>query len=230
MVCDAKHPHEHPGMNGGSAYVELMKKVYAEVKAAKPTAVIISNAGSPSATDRLASGKTSLWDVADYVLWESYGYSSLPGDEHDRWPQTIKESYRVAGGPHAAKVLALAYPRSYPEALFSFAVARAFGFEYTANLGESQRAVADASGGHFGIFLPQLPNLTGKPVDAVPNASDPVLKRSYSDGTVVANTGTAPYSFKLPHSGTLYTSQGTAKVLAGKSVTVPAAQAVVLVY
>jgi hypothetical protein len=230
LVCDAKHPHRSPGMNGGSAYIELMKQVYPAVKKQNPDALLILNTGSPAAADRLTSGGSSAWDVADYVTWESYGYSSNSGPEHDRWPNTLKESFRIAGTPHAAKILALSYPRSYPEALYSYGVASAFGFTYSANLGESERGKPSANGGHFGVFSPSLPSLSGKPLDAPPAPSDTVLRRAYKNGIVFVNITAKPSVLVFPQGGTLYTAQGSSSVSGNSKFNLPQGQAVVIIY
>ena len=227
-ACDAKHAHLTAGTKGGPAYIDLLTEVRAAVKQRKPAAILFLNPGNPRDADKLTSDKNSLWDVSDYVLWESYAYSSLLGGAHDRREATIAQSMAIATSSHANKVVALAYPRTFPEALFSFAVARAFGFDYAANLGETdfQR---EHEGGHFGIFLQDLPSMIGPPESPLhPDNDLRVLQRRFRNGVIVVNMGAAPWSLKAPRSAVLYSPAGRSEIRAGKKVAVAPDTAVVL--
>ena len=226
-ICDAKHQHIVPGARGGSAYVHLLSLI--TEAAHRRNATIIVNAGNPRVADGLKIEKQSLWDVADYIVWESYGYSSHVGGDHDRWPATIAQSMALASSPHARQVLALSYPRDRAEALFSFALARAFGFAYSANLGEADLK-SEREGGHFGVFLHELPTDLGaaeSALQAVQGAT--VLERRFNNGDVVVNTGSKTWSFKARESGTVYDFSHRSPVRSGTRVEVPARSAVVLV-
>jgi len=230
LVCDAKHAHATAGSKGGPAYIDLMSEVYAAVKKRNPAAIIITNPGNPRWANQLQAGKKTLWDVSDYVLWESYGYSSLLGSGHDRWQATIAQSKDLSSSPRAQKVLALAYPRDAKEALYSFVIARAFGFMFAANLGESDYQ-STRDGGHFGIFLHDLPVALGAPESASYQQGSPgVLTQRFSRGEVAANTGSGPWSFKVSRNSVLYSPAGRSEVNAGKQVTVSPGTAVVLLF
>ncbi len=230
LVCDAKHEHVAPGSKGGPAYIDLLSEVYAAVKKRNPAAIMVTNPGNPRLADQLHTGNKTLWDVSDFVLWESYGYSSLLGKGHDRWPSTIAESKNVAASPHAPKVVALAYPRDAKEALYSFVMARTFGFAFAANLGESDYQ-GGREGGHFGIFLRDLPVALGVPEPAADQQRSPgVLTRRFSQGEVVANTGSESWSFKVSRNSVLYSPAGRSEVKAGNQVTVSPGTAVALLF
>jgi hypothetical protein len=227
-ACDAKHAHRTPGSKGGPAYIDLLAEVRAAVKKRNAAAILFVNSGNPRDADNLTSGKNSLWDMSDYVLWESYAYSSLLGGAHDRRHNTIVESMTVASSSHANKVVALAYPRTFPEALFSFAVARAFGFPYAANLGERDYQ-REHEGGHFGIFLQDLPSMIGPPESPLRRDNDlRVLQRRFHNGVIVVNTGAESWSLKAPQSAVLYSPAGRSEIRAGAKVAVAPATAVVL--
>jgi hypothetical protein len=230
LVCDARHAHVTPGSKGGPAYIDLISEVYAAVKKRNPAAIIVTNPGNPRGADQLRAGNRTLWDVSDYVLWESYGYSSLLGNGHDRWQATIAQSKDVSSSPHAQKLLALAYPRDAKEALYSFVIARMFGFTFAANLGESDyQGVRE--GGHFGIFLRDLPLALGVPESAADQRGTPgILTRRFSRGEVAANTGSEMWSIKVSGNCVLYSPAGRSEVNAGKQVTVSPGTAVALLF
>jgi len=230
LVCDAKHEHVAAGSKGGPAYIDLLSAVYAAVKKRNPAAIIVTNPGNPNWADQLRAGNKTLWDVSDFVLWESYGYTSLLEKSHDRWPATIAQSKDVSSSPHAEKVLALAYPRDAKEALYSFAIARTFGFAFAANLGESDYQ-SSHDGGHFGIFLHDLPVALGAPEPAANQPRSPgVLTRRFSQGEVAANTGSESWSFKVSRNSVLYSPAGRSEVKAGQQVTVSPGTAVALLF
>ncbi|HEY1939985.1 MAG TPA: hypothetical protein VGJ33_18805 [Candidatus Angelobacter sp.] len=200
LACGAAHPHIKSGALGGRAYLDLIAAVHQKMKQQNPSAILITNPGAPGWSDKLAAGSPSLWDVSDYVLWESYGYSSEAGPNHDRWKQTIEQSFIYAAQPDKARrILALSYPRSIAEARFAFAVARIFGFPCSANLGEKQQG-KDEKGGHFGIFTNDLPADLGAALGSLPDRSSPLLHRSFTNGEIFANSGTTTEHIRV-HAG-----------------------------
>jgi hypothetical protein len=228
LVCDAKHAHVTPGEDGGSAYVELMSAVYSAAKKANPSNLIIINVGNP-ARFKLQSHGHTLWDFSDYLLWESYGHASVVGPGHDRWNQTIEASFDLANSPNAKKVIALSYPKTDAEALYSYAVASAFGFKYAANLGISEQG-KEGSGGHYGIFAPELPKLIGLPIDAPPKPGQTILQRTYTNGSCIVNFGKSDYPIVASHSGTLYLEGGSSKVAKGERYSLPPGKSSILSY
>lgn len=225
LVCDAKHPHVNPGENGGSAYIDLLKVVHDAVKQSNPSALIITNPGNPNSFKAGSHGLT-LWDVSDYVLWESYVYTSHASTGHFR-PNSVSESFSVAKRG-ASRIIALAYPMSASEALFSYAVAKVFGFNYAANLGANQQA-KPSDGGHFGIFAAGLPRLMGTPIDQLPGENSVILTRHYSNGVVVLNRSGSDFATAAETNGMLYTQLGSKAVAQGDSILVPKGQAVILI-
>jgi hypothetical protein len=229
LVCDAKHQHVTPSSKGGPAYIDLMSEVYAAVKKRNRAAIIITNPGNPRWADQLQAGNKSLWDVSDFVLWESYGYSSQLGKEHDRWQATIAQSKDLSSLSHGQKLLALAYPRDPKEALYSFAIAQTFGFRFAANLGESDYQ-GTRDGGHFGIFLHDLPVALGAPVSVSRQPVAGVMTRQFSQGEVAVNTGSAAWSFKALRNSVLYSPAGNSELTAGREVMVSPGTAVALLF
>jgi hypothetical protein len=228
VACDAKHPHATPEQIGGVAYIELLRAVRDSLKKTKSDALVVTNPGNPGAFTYQSQG-TTLWDLSDYVLWESYGYSSLAGKEHDRLTGTIAASYELSQSTQANKIIALSYPTSYAEALCSYAIATVFGFKYAADLGVSDTG-RQVGGGHYGTFLSMLPTMSGLPLDAAPASSVPILKRSYRNGCVVVNLGTSPYRLKNPRSSLVFERSGRARVEQGEQVQVASDSAIVLTY
>jgi hypothetical protein len=228
QVCDAKHAHVTPGENGGSAYVDLLGAVYSAVKKINPTALIIINPGNPARFTLQSHGHTA-WDFSDYLLWESYGYASVVGPGHDRWKQTIEASFDLAKSPNAQKVLALSYPKTEAEALYSYAVASTFGFRYSANLGVSEQG-KEGTGGHYGVFAPKLPHLIGSPTNALPAAGTTVLRREYKNGVCIVNLGQSDYAVVADRSVTLYAESGSSKLKKGQRYSLPPGKSAILIY
>jgi hypothetical protein len=215
QVCSAGHQHIKVNLPGGRAYLDLLAAVRAKFKAQNPAALIISNPGNPRLAEALASGNPSLWELSDLVLWESYGYTSHRGAQHDRWKTAIDQSFNLAALPDkSAKLLVLSYPENLAQARFSFAVARIFGFKWTANLGDSLQNT-DKEGGDFGAFLTNIPFALGEPVGPLPDKTNPLLHRTFQHGEVFANTGTVRQTISLPKSSTVYVGdqmiEGTAQ-------------------
>lgn len=229
QVCTAAHQHSNPNAQGGRAYVDLLAAVREKMKQQNPSAMLVTNPGSPFWADQIASGQPSLWDVSDYILWESYGYSSLAGPSHDRWKQTIDQSTTYAANPDKArKILALSYPRNIPEARFSFAVARIFGFEWTANLGDRDQNTGK-DGGHFGTFLNDVPFDIGEPVGSPPDTSDPLLHRRFTNGEIFANDGSATQRIPVAPGTIIYVGGAPAeKPISGQLELAPMTAAIVL--
>lgn len=227
LVCDAKHPHVDPGENGGDAYIDLLKDIYALAKKIKPGALIITNPGNPNSFNFQSHG-ASLWDISDYVLWESYGYASKIGAAHDRWKQTIDESFEFVNSPRNAKILVLSYPKTQTEALYSYAVAKTFGFEYAANLGVSEQG-KEATGGHYGTFISELPQLSGKPMNSLSTTRNTVLTRDYVNGSSFLNLSATPFRIAAPRNGVLYTEAGMSPVKKGKPISLGPGKAAVFI-
>lgn len=227
-VCAATHSHIQPGVQGGRAFVALISAVRDKMKLQNRSAILITNPGSPVWSDKIADGSPSLWDVSDYVLWESYGYTSHSGPAHDRWKQTVEQSFVYAAVPGKAhKVLALSYPQTVGEARFAFAVAKIFGFNWTANLGEKQHG-KNEDGGHFGMFLNQIPFELGDPVGSLPDKSSRLLHRTFSNGEVFVNTGATPQTVAVPKGSTVYLGSQEAFAATGP-VSVESMTAMILV-
>jgi hypothetical protein len=196
-VCTANHEHIKQAVQGGRAYLDLLAAVRAKIKQQNASAILISNPGSPPWADHIASGQPSLWDISDYVVWESYGYTSSSDVKHDRWKQTIELSFNYSAMPDKAKkVLALSYPRNAAEARFAFAIARIFGFQWTANLGEKDANTAK-EGGHFGTFFNETPYAVGEPVGQLPTEGAVLLHRAFTNGEIFANTSATSQRISL---------------------------------
>lgn len=220
MHCTADHSHVDRNWSGGEAYIDLIGSVYTDLKKKNPNILIVINPGNPQAADQLRLSGHSLWDFADYLLWESYGYSSLIGSAHDRWSSIIPQSRNIGANPHASKILALSYPRDLPEAYYSFALAKAFGFQYAANLGNREERRLDNEGGHFGVFLSELPLAVGAPTSE-PKDTNGVIIREYQNAVVFANPGAVLAVVQAPHSGTLWTAEGHRDIKANTPLSVP---------
>ena len=228
QVCDAKHAHVTPGENGGSAYVDLLSAVYSAVKKVNTSAMVIINPGNPARFTLQSQGHTA-WDFADYLLWESYGYASVVGAGHDRWKQTIVASFDLAKSPNAEKVLALSYSKTDAETLYSYSVASAFGFKYSANLGVAEQG-KEGPGGHYGIFAPKLPHLIGSPTNPPPVPGTTVLKREYKNGTCMVNLGQSVYAVVVDRNSTLYAENDSSKLQKGQRYSLLPGKGSILIY
>lgn len=202
--CSSKnHFHTQPGMRGDDSWLELLSEVRKEVKSISPSALMITNPGDPKNANQLGTGKYSIWDLSDYVLWESYGYSSYRDEKHDRWQETILSSFELPEADRR-KILALSYPLNRSEALYSFAVAKIFGFEWTANLGEVD-ATTGKDGGHFGPFLPDIPFQLGSskgPIQGTKNSSS--IARAFAKGRAIANISASQIEVEVPGNTRVY--------------------------
>lgn len=226
LVCDAHHPHESPGKNGAAAYVSLLKDVYAQAKATNPCSIVIVNPGSPKAADAITDGEHSLWDYADYILWESFGHSSELGEKHDRWEVTFVQAFELKPSIDAGRILVLSYPRTQAEALFAYGAAKIFGFTFAANVGER---APDEPGGHFGTFRSGLPDLQGRPLDPRPKKSTKILERHYRNGMVVLNRSRAGFRFSASGNGVFFSEEGNVPVKKGQRLEVGPGKACVFV-
>jgi hypothetical protein len=199
LVCQASHPHLHPGMRGDDAFLALLADVREELHRRKPDAIIISNPFDPATADGLGTGGRSVWDLSDYVLWENYAYTPVIGAKHVYWSKSLIEtSLKLSADPkRASKILALSYPANLSEAISSFALARIFGFNWTANLG------VDRGGGHWGSFLPEIPFDLAEPVSPIEGSKGPLLHRVFHGAEAYANVGTERQPIEL-HSGKWY--------------------------
>ncbi len=222
-TCTAPHAHVNPGERGDDSYLSLLAEVRSALQQASPNAIIITNPGNPVWADQLGTGiEPSLWQSSDLVLWESYGYTSDTGSEHDDWQNTLTSSYTYAADPtKSSKILALSYPQNISEALFSFSGARMFGFRWTANLR------VNGTSGHFGEFTSSMPSSVGQPQG--PLVSHPgLLARQFSNGIAYANTGTSTVSVTISQAGTIMTARGAQAATANSSVSLAPDNAAVL--
>lgn len=196
-TCDATHAHLSRDVTGGSSYVQLVAAVRQKLRATKPGALLIVNPGTPGSLASIAPQASSLWDLSDYVLWESYGYTSIAGPKHDDWKHTIDQSFGYAAEPEKLrKILALSYPRNVTEARFSYAVAKIFGFKWACNLGENQQD-KNEDGGHYGAFLNDVSFDLGEPVGKLPAKGTPMLHREFSRGEIFVNAGATEQSISI---------------------------------
>jgi hypothetical protein len=210
-ACDSTHAHIVGPDAGGAAYLQLLAEVRQTVKSKSANAMIISNPGNPDWADQMSTASPSLWDLSDLVLWESYGYTSFRVSGHDVWDDTFTKSFRYAGGApdKAAKLLVLSYPETVTEARYSFAVARIFGFNWTANLGKNQQNTTD-DGGHFGVFFAAIPYQLGKPVGPLPSPGL-VLNRTFEHGEVFVNADASTQTITAGP-GTIFLGDTTVQV------------------
>lgn len=220
--CTASHTHVNPGQRGDDAYLSLLADVRSAMQQREASSILITNPGSPMWADQLGTGQTTLWDISDFVLWESYGYTSETDLQHDDWQNTIQYSQTYAADPaKASKLVALSYPQNMREALFSFAIARMFGFRWTANVG------VNSSPGHFGEFTSSMPFSLGMPQGDL-YRSNGLMGREFSNGTAVANTSSSALTINAPQAGTLVTDTGTTTIGEDSSLTLPSHAAVVV--
>ena len=223
-TCTASHAHVTPEQRGDDSYLSLLAEVRSELLEASPNAIIITNPGNPAWADQLGTGaEPSLWQLSDLVLWESYGYGA-DLSSHDNWQATISSSYQYAADPAKAfKILALSYPQSTTEALFSFAIARMFGFRWTANLGVNGKS------GHFGEFASAMPYSVGVPQGPLYSMND-LLARYFSNGIAFANSGASSITITVPQAGQLVTAGGTQAIEANATLPLPSHTAAILLF
>jgi hypothetical protein len=226
LVCDAKHAHVKAGEKGGPAYIDLMEEVDAIVRKQKPSSVIVMNAGNPALADEVRNGNKTLWDVSDFVVWESFAYTSMAGTKHDNWSNSVAVSDTLT--QHAGKVLSLAYPRNVTEAVNSYAFAKIMGYHYAANLGEDQKGM-DVEGGHYGIFLNSLPLDLGQPTSSISRQSG-LAFRDFEHGQAVANFGTKTVSQRAPRDATLYLGDEKKQIKKNGQFKLPPNQGAILIY
>jgi hypothetical protein len=219
-VCDGAHAHVDPTAEGGRAYLTLLSEVRQTIKAHNPKAILMTNPGDPFWADLMATGSPTVWDLSDYVLWESWGYMSYSDSRHDNWANAIPESFHyVQNNPDkVAKLVMLSYVKSVTEARFAFAAARFFGFNWTANLG--------ASG--IGTYLNSIPFSLGEPVGPLP-VQDSVLHRAFEHGEVFVNASEVPQFATVP-AGTLYLGATTSQTTASSQVTLPPRTAAIVIF
>lgn len=228
--CTAQHKHLRRGLTAGEAYVDLVNAVQKRFKSANPAALLIINPGNPATLESIAPTAGSLWDVCDYVLWESYGYSSHRGAQHDRWDSTVQGSIAISHDPlKAAKILALSYPTDLAEARFSFATASVFGFSWSANLGERDEK-SSRDGGRFGAFLNEIPFNLGKPVGPVPQRPERLLHRTFSNGEVFVNLGSNPQHISVAIRGVIFLGGQRAQKITSASFELPAMTSAIILH
>ena len=221
LVCDGAHAHVDPGAEGGRAYLTLLAEVRKTLKARNPSAVLMTNPGDPAWADLMATGSPTLWDLSDFVLWESWGYTSFSDTRHDTWSDALTKSFAyVQNSPEkAAKMVMLSYVENVTEARFAFAMASFFGFNWTANLGVSK----------FGSYLNSIPfHKLGQPLGTLPPLA-PVLQRSFEHGAVFINTTNVGQSASVP-AGTLYLGAATSQTTASSQVTLHPRTAAIVVF
>lgn len=226
-VCTAPHQHLEKGVQGGKAYVELVSAISQKLKQQNPKAVVLVNPGNPAWISVLAPGKPSLWDIADYVLWEGYGFTLARGPQHDDWQHCLRVT-RSLTPQMSAKVVALSYPVNVAEARLSFAVARIFGLQWTANLGEVDQNSAKA-GGHFGVFMNDVPFEIGEPVGPLPDRGATLLHRTFTHGEIFANMGPATETISLRPGEVVLLGEAPAKKLNPDRIQLPPMTAAIVV-
>ncbi len=225
-ICSAKHQHISPGVTGGSSYVSLVAAVREKLKASSPAAILIINPGNPASLASIAPEAKSLWDLPDYVLWESFGYSSVRGAHHDDWKHTLSIAYSLSAAQRS-KIIALSFPEDVAEARFSFAVARIFGLKWTANLGERQQG-KNEEGGHFGVFLNQIPFDLGDPVSPIPDKTSQLLHRTFANGEIFVNAGPESVRASIAEGATIYAGDNAPGKSASPQLSLPSMTAVIV--
>ena len=226
LTCTAPHAHLHVGERSDDSYLVLLRDIRSQLNQLSTTSLLIANAGNITTADSLGTGANTgaMWTVADFVLWESYGYTSYQDSQHDQLAATIAKSLTYAAdATKAAKTLALSYPRTQQEALLSFALARMFGFAWTANLGVNGLA------GHWGVFAPSMPWTVGAPRGNL-YLQGALVAREFSNGVVFANTGATAVAINIPQSGTFVTASGKSSATADMTVSVEPKSAAVLLF
>lgn len=219
LICDGPHSHLDPTAEGGRAFLALLAEVRQTLKAHNPPMMLLTNPGSPTWADEIAQGAPSLWDLSDYVVWESYGYAAYTDARHDRWTDTISRSYQLVqqAPDKAAKTLALSYVFDLGQARYAFAVARFFGMNWTANLGATP----------WGTYFNEIPFQLGNPLGALPPMS-PVLQRQFEHGQVFINNDVLPQTVTVP-AGTLYLGGSASTLSASTAVVLPPRTAAIVI-
>jgi hypothetical protein len=227
----ASHQHLNPGQRSDDAYLTLLDDVQAQLKQLAVAPLLIANAGDPTVADQTGTGSNMglMWTIPDFVLWEGYGYydsddPDAAGTSHDQIAATVQKSLIYgADANKAAKVLALSYPETQQEALLSFAMARIFGFAWTANLGDSQTE------GHWGLFAASMPWSVGNPQGNL-YVQGGLLARLFTNGVAYANTGATAVTVNMPQAGQLVTVAGQSSVSQGSSLSLDPHAAAVLLF
>jgi hypothetical protein len=230
-VCQATHKHLRGNMRGDDAFLALLADVRTELKRQRPNAILVTNPFSPPTADGLGTGKgPSLWALSDYVLWENFLYSpNRAGDHAGNWHRDyIAMAINVTkDNSKRSKLLALSYPLNTDEAVSSFALARIFGFQWTANIGDADQNT-QANSGHFGIFLAQVPFQLGDPVGNFDGTLQTLtFHRTFQHGEAWANASAQPMTVRLPR-GKLYFSGQQRDVPASTTITLPPRSGAVL--
>jgi len=225
QTCTASHPHLKDGQRSDDSYLTLLGDVQAKLKTISTAPLLIANAGDISVADSTGTGSNAgaMWTIADFVLWEGFAYEvDLPGSAtRDRVDSTVANCQVYgADATKAAKILALSYPKTSQEALLSFALARIFGFAWTANIG------SDGTEGHWGEFVLSMPWSVGDPQGNL-YVQSALLARRFTNGVVYANTGSSAVTINFPQPGTLVLADGQATVTQNASLA-PHAGAVLL--
>ena len=226
LTCTATHPHLHPLERSDDSYLVLLGDSRQKLKELLATPLLIANAGNITVADSLGAGANSgaMWTIADFVLWESYGYASYEDSRHDQLDATVAKSMVYATDTNkAAKVLVLSYPQTQQEALLSFALARIFGFAWTANLGDSGRV------GHWGAFAPSMPWAMGSPQGNL-YVQGSLLARQFSNGIAYANTGNNAVDINIPQCGTLVSAAGGSPAIPNTTLSLEPHSALVLLF
>lgn len=223
------HQHLNPGQRSDDAYLTLLGDVQAQLKQLATAPLLIANAGDPTVADQTGTGSNmgAMWTIPDFVLWEGYGYydsddPDATGTSHDQIAATLQKSLVYgADASKAAKVLALSYPQTQQEALLSFAMARIFGFAWTANVGDEQTS------GQWGLFAASMPWSVGNPQGNL-YLQGGLLARRFTNGVIYANTGATAVTVNIPQAGQLVTAASQSSVSQGLSLSLDPHAAVVL--
>lgn len=220
QICDGTHAHLDPTAEGGRAFLTLLSEVRQQLQAHNPNMMLITNPGSPAWADEIADGAPSLWDLSDYVVWESYGYTAHTDSSHDAWDDIISKSYQLVqtAPDKGAKTLALSYVFNVTEAQYAFAVARFFGMNWTANLGATP----------WGTYYNQIPFQLGNPVSPLPPLA-PVLHRTFEHGEVFVNADSQAQTVTLP-AGTLYLGASLTQNVAPATISLQPRNAAIVIY
>ena len=194
----------------------LLAEVRQTIKAHNPKAILMTNPGDPAWADLMVTGSPTVWDLSDYVLWESWGYTGFTDARHDNWSDAILKSYKViANEPeNASKLVMLSYVKSVAEARFAFAVARCFRLTGLQMLA--------------GTYLDSIPFSLGEPIGPLP-AQDSVLHRTFEHGEVFVNISATPQSVTVP-AGTLYLGENTQDIAASMALDLSPRTAAIILF